>query len=207
MYRLKVEDISELSYGQKYLLDLIDQRKLAEFCRNYVPERFSFAFNLAIGKVKFPPANFIYKLRNIIYPGDWFVHINEEKPERKPLNDIEGLYDIKKSINYNKILKMHLSKSLYDFTQQNGLNYSTFTHLINGLREFSPTFMYRLHNILPPEDWFIYTKQEQNQDSEDIYLSEKVLQDNSKIMAITDDTLNELVNSDNKGELLNAMKD
>ena len=34
MYRLQVNDISDLSYGQKYLLDLIDERKLAIFLKD-----------------------------------------------------------------------------------------------------------------------------------------------------------------------------
>lgn len=158
MYRLQVNDISDLSYGQKYLLDLIDERKLADFCRKYVPERFSFAFNLAVGQVKFPPAHLIYTLRNIIYPGDWFFHLNEKKPEKRSLNDTDSdVYDIRKTVNYNKIIKLHESKELFSFARQNGLNYSSFTHLINGLREFTPVFMFRLRNIFEPEDWFIYS--------------------------------------------------
>lgn len=162
MYRLKVDDISDLSYGQKYLLDLIDQKKLAEFCRENIPEKFTFAFSLAVGKIKFPPAHFIYKLRNIIYPGDWFYHLDQPRPERKTLNDIDGPYDITKTINYNKILKIYTSKELFAFTQQNNLNYSSFTHLINGLREFSPAFMNRLRNLFAPEDWFIYSDSSKN---------------------------------------------
>ena len=163
MYRLKVDDISELSYGQKYLLDLMDQKKLAGFFRDAkVPEKFTYAFNLAIGKYKFPPAHFIYKLRNIIYPGDWFYLLDQPRPERKPLNDIDGPYDITKTINYNKILKIYTSKELFAFTQQNNLNYSSFTHLINGLREFSPAFMNRLRNLFAPEDWFIYSNSSEN---------------------------------------------
>ena len=65
MYRLMCKE-EDITHGQRFLLDLMDRRELAQFCRNH-GLALVYLFNVGVGK-NLPPAETIYRLRHVIHP-------------------------------------------------------------------------------------------------------------------------------------------
>lgn len=157
MHKIYVPE-SEITYGQKYLLDLMDKKQLAAWCRDNLIAKytFSYLFHIGTGMVKMPPADLIYKLRHLIYPADWFYTVSEPRPAVRPLEKRTEDFEVEKSKNFIKLRKMYDEKKLYSWCFENHLNYVPFSHVFNKHYALSVNKMRKLREFFPPEDWFIY---------------------------------------------------
>ena len=156
---------NEITHGQKFLLDLMEQRKLAEFARSSDINRsmieprylFSCLFHIGVGQVKYPTLKLIYLLRRHINPAAWFYVLNEELPEFKvKLNSPEDNFCIEKTINWQKLSKMYQEKKLFNWCKEKNINYVPFSHLFNGHYGLSTLKIKQLKNYFDPAGWFIY---------------------------------------------------
>lgn len=162
MHKLYVPE-SELTYGQKYILDLMEKKQLAAWCRDldnlsskYENYAFSYLFHIGVGQIKMPPADIIFKLRHLIFPSYWFYTTSESKPEQKSLTKMEEEFDIEKSVNFKILKDMYEEKKLYNWCSEHNLNYVPFSHVFNSHYGLSVNKMKKLREYFPPENWFIY---------------------------------------------------
>ena len=90
-----------VTYGQKYLLDLIEMRQLVAFCRRHVGDSFSapYVLGVAHGTRAFPSIRFICRVSEAIPPAWWFYYVDERLPERKT-----GKVAWKRPVDYGRLL-------------------------------------------------------------------------------------------------------
>lgn len=155
MYRLLCDE-KDISYGQRYLLDLVDKRSLAKFCRD---NNFDFlqCFRIAVGKVN-PPVIFISQLTKFIHPVLWFYTESEPKPIMKEYKKIRQPWDFKKSIICKKIAKIDNLKAWSD---SHGITQTSFFLLAKGKRKPSFLKIKELREIFNPSDWFFSEEKEE----------------------------------------------
>ena len=145
----KEEDIT---HGQRYLLNLMDKRELAQFCRDH---DFSlvYLFNVGIGK-NLPPAETIYKLRHVIHPNNWFFREGEPVALSEYSQDTGDTWKYMESKGYKKILSIVEEKGDRNFAREHGFDYTSLWLILTGRRK--PSFLkirsYKDHVI--PSDWF-----------------------------------------------------
>lgn len=157
MHKLYVEE-NELSYGQKFLLDLIDRRKLSEFTRSELNSsiHFTYLFHLGTGQLKFAGTQDVYKMRHIVFPDNWFYKLSETKPAEIKLSAPTEPYDVKKTVNFQKLQKMYDNKELYKFAKDHDFNYITFNHIIKGRYGVSSAVINKFKSYFKPYLWFVY---------------------------------------------------
>ena len=155
MHKLYVTE-DQITYGQKYLLDLLNNRKLSEFWNKELSQKFTFpyVFNYAIGKQTPPSLVFINAMNKYVNPAEWFYTVKEEKPVAKNENQ-EYTDDIRKSVNFVKLYKMYQDKTLWDFCKKNNLGYAGLYHSINQRSLITNKMILKLKEFFIPLDWFI----------------------------------------------------
>ena len=163
MHKLYCEK-NELSLGQLYLLEICDKRKITQFWNQKLNNKFSIAYlmKIATGKVKTPSLNFIYSMLEIVSPTDWFYQETEGK-KSVLLPKEKYVTDIKKSINYRKLVKLREDKLLNRFCIENfgerSQHYMVkFMHILSGRYSVSPDTIRELKETFPVDDWFIETR-------------------------------------------------
>jgi len=151
----KLEDPENISWGQKYLLDLIQKRALAAFVRSELEPNyhFTYLFHISINQIKIPPIKLINMLRHVISPGDWFYPASGPRPYKRHLEKKD--FDIKDSINYTRLYSMFSSRILYAWCKKNNLDYNIFNHVFNGHWALSPKKIKKLEPWFDPALWFI----------------------------------------------------
>lgn len=151
MYRLmcKVEDIT---HGQRFLLNLMDRRELAQFCRD-LDLSIVFLFNVGIGK-NLPPAETIYKLRHIIHPNSWFFRESEALTLHEYSEDTGETWNYTESKGYKDLLAIVEQKGDRNFAREYGFDYTSLWLILTGRRKpsFSKIRSYKDH--VTPADWF-----------------------------------------------------
>lgn len=157
MFKL-VCDEKDITYGQRYLLNLLEERKFSAFCRDN-SLKFEYTYTIAIGG-NLPQLPLIYKLRNIIHPVLWFYTEQEDKPEERlykdyhPENTITNdgeQWDYTQSIGFRKFQKIENLKS---WSIENGFSYVSMWIIATGRRNPSYAKIKQLKNFVYPSDWF-----------------------------------------------------
>lgn len=161
MYRLFCAE-DELSYGQRFLLDLIDSRSLVKWCKEHtdlVPNIstdyfFTYSFKIATGRFPVVSIKFIYNLRSVINPADWFHTVKEPRPEAIPEKNMffGDEYDYKSSVNFAILKSLPVLKS---WCMENGINYMNAWYILCKDRCVSYARILEMKHILKPENWFI----------------------------------------------------
>lgn len=151
MYRLicKEEDIT---HGQRFLLDLMDRRELAQFCRDH-GLTLVYLFNVGVGK-NLPPAETIYKLRHVIHPNSWFFREGEPLALPEYSQDTGERWAYLESRGYRELLSIVGRQGDRNFARDYGFDYTTLWLILTGRRKpsFSRIRSYKDHVV--PSDWF-----------------------------------------------------
>ncbi len=155
MHRLYCKE-EEITYGQKYLLDICDKRQLSQFWQQNCMESFNFTyiFNIATGKQRSVSLAFINMLSKYVNPADWFYTVSETRPEPLP----EGTKltdDIRKSKNVQKIKELYEKGELFNFCKEKEINYKALMHVLNGRNLISYPKIKEMKELFAPLDWFI----------------------------------------------------
>lgn len=142
-----------ISHGQRYLLDLIDKRKLLQFVNEYdLPH--VYLFNVATGRVMVP-CDVIFTLRNIIAPNQWFYDETEALPPSIPFKGKSGqLYNPDESI---ALTRLREESNIRRWSTEHDLPYISIYNIISG--KYKPTYpkIRQMRDIIPVDLWFIYT--------------------------------------------------
>lgn len=151
MYRLMCKE-EDITHGQRFLLDLMDRRELAQFCRE-MDLPFVYAFNIAVGK-NIPPVPFIYKLRSLVHPNSWFFRESEPLALPEYGQDTGETWEYMESKGYKKLLEIVEVKGDRSFAREYGFDYTSLWLILTGRRK--PSFLkirsYKDHVV--PADWF-----------------------------------------------------
>jgi len=142
-----------LSYGQRRLIDLVDKRIFAEFCR----EReitLSYTYRVATGKFN-PQNTLIWALRDFIHPAQWFYNEGEEYNEIafKPRKVKEWEYD--KTIAMMDFRKK-TTEEIREIAKINDIPYLSLYNVYHG--RYAPSFkiILQLKKTYNPELWFMF---------------------------------------------------
>lgn len=156
MHKLYVEP-NELSYGQKFLLELIDKRALSNFTRTELNSsiHFTYLFHLGTGNLRFAGRQDIYKMRHVVFPDNWFYKLKEPKPKEIQLPEPVEPYDVQKTVNFIKLKEMYDNHELYTFAKENNFSYITFNHIINGRYGVSSAVINKFKSHFEPYLWFV----------------------------------------------------
>ncbi len=159
MYKLYC-DKSELSIGQLFLLEFCDKRKVTELWNTQLNNQFSVSYimKVATGKFKTPSLKFIYAMIKLLSPTDWFYQETEgNKSEHIPEEQITT--DIRQSVNYKKLERLHQEKKLPQFCRDNfnersQHTYVNLSHILNNRNSVSPLLISELREFFDIADWF-----------------------------------------------------
>lgn len=145
-------DEKDITYGQRFLLDLLKERKFAAFCRDN-DLKFEYTYMVAIGG-NLPPVSLIYKLRRIIHPVLWFYTEQEQRPEEKEYpEDGAGGWDYTQSLGFRQFSRIENLKS---WSIENGFAYVSMWIIASGRRSPSYVKIRQLKDYIYPADWFFY---------------------------------------------------
>ncbi|MDR1893808.1 MAG: hypothetical protein LBQ61_03835 [Spirochaetales bacterium] len=151
MEKAKLEGVS---HGRRYLLDLMEQRKLKSYADD-TGLSFNYLYKIAAGIHK-PPCAWIYLLRKDIYPGLWFTEEGNEEPERLyRIQESDGPeWPLARCVNLRKLQAIADGDNLHRWSKQQGLSYDS-TYQLLKLR-FPPGFkkITLLKKWFDPAGWF-----------------------------------------------------
>ncbi|HBG35707.1 MAG TPA: hypothetical protein DDW88_01390 [Treponema sp.] len=146
-----------LSYGQRLLLNLVDERRLRSFCtEREIP--FHYTYRVATGK-QTPPPTLIWSLRDYIHPALWFYD------EGEPYEIIP--FQVKrKEENPNKTIAMkdfreYAFQDLKDLSKKHSIKFYTLYNIHIG--KYVPSFLAikQFMKLYKPELWFMYAEEKQ----------------------------------------------
>jgi hypothetical protein len=143
-----------ISHGQRYLLNLVDTRKLLQFVTEHnLPH--IYMFNVACGRVMIP-CDVIFTLRHIISPNQWFYDETEVLPtpilfkkKRRP----QEQYDPDKSA---ALTRLREERNIRRWSLEHDLPYISVYNIISG--KYKPTYpkIRQMREIISVDLWFIY---------------------------------------------------
>jgi len=141
---------SGMNMGRKYLMGLIEKKKLTSWCRGTFGSRFSvvYVYNVAVGKYDFPSLSFIMTAAKEINPALWF-YAPGERARRSAGNSKISSY--KESQNFKRLCAI---KDLWHWSEDNGQNYLTMRLLVDGKRSLTPQRIKALKCCFAPALWF-----------------------------------------------------
>ena len=165
VYRwLKKMADKKISYGQKFLLNLMDLRELARFHQVHLSDfSFAYVYNVAVGKFDFPSVKFIHAIMNIIPPDRWFFYVGEDF-DYMTAEDADYVQDYRQSANYRTLQEIPKKHGSYrTWCQAHGFSYRSFMSIINGNRQLTPQRIFQLRSIFPPHGWFVRSGVDKNE--------------------------------------------
>jgi len=141
-----------LSYGQRKLLEQVDNRVLAELCRQR-ELTLSYTYRVATGKIT-PPNPLIWTLRDFIHPAQWFYDEGEKYSEIpfKPRKTHEWAYD--KTIAMLDLCKKN-TVEIRKLAQDMNIPYLTLYNVYHGRYAPSYKIVRQLKTAYSPELWFM----------------------------------------------------
>jgi hypothetical protein len=151
MIRIRSETIT---HGQRYLLDLLDNRTFLAFTEKY---RLSFTYmhKVAAG-IHTPPCDTIYTLRTLIHPDCWFYEEHEALPQGagyKPTRKKE--WNGQDSLGMKLFLEL-TAGGIRPWAEENGLPYFTVWSITDKNRQVSYNKIAMLKDYIDPASWFFY---------------------------------------------------
>lgn len=151
MYRLMCKD-EDITHGQRFILNLMDSRQLAQFCRDF-DLSFVYMFNVGVGK-NIPPISTIYKLRHQVHPNSWFYKEGEllTTPEYKA--DTGETWDFLQSKGYRQLVSIVESVGDRVWARENNFDYTSLWLILTGRRKPSFPKIRSYKNHVIPSDWF-----------------------------------------------------
>ncbi len=153
MYRLlcKEEDITR---GQRFLMDVIDRRELAQLCRE-TGLSFNYTYQIGIGG-QAPPVPLIYTLRRYVHPVLWFYTEQEREPELRSYKNLTKEWEFRETIGFRELSSR---SSLRKWCTDHHLQYTSLWFIASGKRPPSYYKIKLMRELIYPGDW-LYTEEE-----------------------------------------------
>lgn len=151
MYRLMCPETA-ITHGQRFLLNLLDKRQFASFCREN-NLKFEYIFNVAVGK-KIPPVPVIYALRHIIHPNSWFYLESENLPLPEYTSDTGETWNYQTSKGFSALQNIVEDCGAREWAIQHSMDYTTLWLILTGRRTPSFPKIKFFRPYIEPSDWF-----------------------------------------------------
>lgn len=142
-----------LSYGQRRLIELVDKRIFAEFCR---AKGITLSYTYRIATGKFNPQNtLIWYLRDFIHPAQWFYNEGEEYNEIPFKPKKIKVWDYDKTIAMIDFRKK-TTVEIREIANKHDIPYLSLYNVYHG--RYAPSFkiIFQLKKTYNPELWFMF---------------------------------------------------
>jgi hypothetical protein len=167
-----------VSYAQRKLIRLIEERNFAPAARSYgiTVSNISSLYRMATGKIT-PSFIMIFNLRQHIAPVEWFYDEDEKLPEKKKLNPLYTCFTRRfrqhiirhPTVGIKYLEELFLQGELNGFCRERGLNYSTvYGYSVKRKRYDGVTgyhsrpgygFIKKVRAVIHPDDWFMFPEE------------------------------------------------